>query len=118
MTNQVGEKIDPKLNSCREMNLVELMNILQFNISTYWSWGCKNLTVDNTKRCKFLRINVNGHHHKGHVYIFLNGGDMFDVFLTTTKGTIKDRTEEMGIFNDMLVTWIDNKIERIPEYVD
>jgi hypothetical protein len=60
---------------------------------------------------------VRGHHHKGHVYIFLNGLDLFDVYLTNSKGIIKDRTDEQGIYNDQLVEWIDEKIERIPDYV-
>ena len=35
-----------------------------------------------------LRFKVNGFNHKGHVYVGVNGLDLFDVYLTTTKGTI------------------------------
>ena len=114
--NQIGEKIDSKELSCREMYLPDLMEILQSNRPIYWSWDAHNFTVDKKENPRMFRMFVQGHHHKGYVYIFLNGSDLFDVFLTTTQGTIKDRTDEMGIYNDMLVEWIDDRIERIPEY--
>ena len=66
-----------------------------------------------TKGCRDL--NVQGHHHKGHVYIFVNGSDLFDVYLTTTQGTIKMKIE--GLYFDQLVEWIDEKVEKIPDYI-
>jgi hypothetical protein len=54
----------------------------------------------------------------GHVYIALNGMDLYDVYLTSNRGTIKQRTPEMGLYFDQLVEWIDDKVERIPEYKD
>jgi len=114
--NQVNEKIDTKSASCREMDASELMDLLRSSGAIMMSWGSHNYTVDKMKGTKMFRMNVQGHHHKGHVYIFLNGLDLFDVYLTTFQGTIKDRTDEMGLYFDQLVDWIDEKVERIPEY--
>jgi hypothetical protein len=106
-----GEKIDLAKIVCRELNVIELVRLLKQDISVYWSWGAHALrNIEN----KGLRMKVNGHHHKGHVYIVLNGMDLFDVYYTTTKGTIVD--SDIGIYFDMLVQAIDNRIERIPEY--
>jgi hypothetical protein len=116
--NQINEMIDVKEASCREMYIPDLMEIFNSQRMTYWSWGVDNTknTVDNVKRPKMYRMKVSGHHHKGHVYIFLNGMDLFDVYLTTLEGKIKDRTDEMGLYFDQLVEWIDDRVERIPEY--
>jgi hypothetical protein len=116
--NQINETIDTKTIGCREMDFDELMYILKSQIQKYWSWGAHNITVDKKKGMKVFRMNVQGHHHRGHVYITLNGMDLFDVYLTTTQGTIKQRTDEMGIYNDQLVDWIDERVERIPEYTN
>jgi hypothetical protein len=114
--NQVKEIIDTKSASCREMDFSELISLLKSDIPKYWSWGVHNICIDKKNGMKLFRMNVQGHHHKGHVYIFLNGMDLFDVYLTTTQGMIKDRTDEMGLYFDQLINWIDEKVERIPEY--
>lgn len=115
--NEIGEIINTKEASCREIYVPDLMMLLQDSGRIFMSWGPHNFTVDKKKGTQMFRMNVQGFHHKGHVYIFLNGLDLFDVYLTTTQGTIKDRTDEMGIYNDQLVDWIDEKVERIPDYV-
>ena len=115
--NKVKEVLDIEEGSCRDINIPELQSLLQRDINVYWSWGSRNPTVDNTNRPKMFRIRVSGHHHKGYVYIFLNGVDLFDVYLTNLKNVIKVRTDEMGIYFDDLVEWIDNRVERIPEYI-
>lgn len=111
------EKIDIKAASCREMDAKQLIGLLSYNRPRFDSWGSHNFVLDNMKRPKMFRMLVSGNHHKGHVYIFLNFLDLFDVYLTTTQGTIIDRTEEMGLYFDQLAEWIDRKVERIPEYV-
>lgn len=115
--NQVKEIINIEKAKCREMYIPELMSLLQSERNVWWSWGAHNFIVDNTKEPRMFRMLVQGHHHKGHVYIFLNGSDLFDVYLTTNRGTIKARTDEMGIYFDQLVEWIDDRVERIPEYM-
>lgn len=114
--NAIGEKINwqEKINSCRILEVKQLMNYLQANISKFWSWGASKFIVDNMKNSKMFRMFVRGHHHTGHVYIFLNGLDLFDVYIVTTKGTIKNIGE--GLYFDKLVDWIDRKIEYIPKY--
>lgn len=114
--NQIKEEINCKEASCREMNFDELISLLKSDIMKYWSWGVHNMKIDSAKRMRMFRMNVQGHHHKGHVYIFLNGLDLFDVYLTKTDGIIKSRSEETGLYFDQLVDWIDEKVERIPEY--
>jgi hypothetical protein len=115
--NNINEKINVQeiVKSCRSLNVQELMQLLKMNITIFWSWGSHAYTVDNKHDTRMFRMAVNGHHHKGHVYIFVNGMDLFDVYLTNLQGTIKDKFE--GLYFDQLVDWIDEKIERIPEYV-
>ena len=108
---KIGEKIVVKDIVCREVNPHELLQLLQVDVQVFWSWGAHAFV---NLYGKGLRMKVNGHHHKGHVYIVLNGMDLFDVYYTTTKGTIVDI--QIGLYFDMLVQAIDNKIERIKEY--
>ena len=115
--NQIGEKIQIDKLVCREIYLPELKNLLQSNIYVFFSWGCENITVDNENKIRMFRMTVNGYKHKGYVYIFLNGGDLFDVVLTTKKDIIVDKTDEMGLYFDQLVEWIDEKIEKQPDYI-
>jgi hypothetical protein len=118
--NQVGEKInfEAKAKECRTLNPQELMQLLRgsMGINVFFSWGASKFIVDNMKNPRMFRMNVQGHHHKGHVYIFVNGSDLFDVYLTSNQGTIKKFVEDL--YFDQLVEWIDDNIERIPEYED
>lgn len=115
--NQVGEKIniEEKVKSCRNLNPQELLVLLRQDMMVFWSWGTHALRVDNMKRPRMFRMMVNGHHHSGHVYIFLNGMDLFDVYLTSSQGKIKDIITDL--YFDQLVETIDNKVERISDYV-
>ena len=107
------------VKGCRDLNVQELMQLLKMDISIFWSWGAHNFTVDSTKRTRMFRMNVQGNHHKGHVYIFVNGMDLFDVYLTSTSGIIKHPEKDIikDLYFDQLVEVIDNRIERIPDYV-
>lgn len=77
------------------------------------SWGAQNFA---TPIKNVFRFNVNGHHHKGYVYIVVNGADLFDVYLTTFTNKKVDKLE--GLFFDELVNRIDERIEKIPEYFE
>lgn len=103
----IGEKIEVRKVVCRELNVNELMSLLRSNITVFWSWGSH--AYFNLMN-KGFRMAVNGRHHKGHVYIVLNGMDLFDVYYTTLKGTIKDI--QTDIYFDTLVECIDTKIEK------
>jgi hypothetical protein len=118
--NQIKEILNIKKASCREMYLPDLWYALKYNRNIYWSWGVneEKTITDKPDNPKMLRIKVSGHLHKGYVYIFLNGLDLFDVYLTNKEDVIKDRTPEMGIYVFDLENWIDEKIERIPEHKD
>jgi hypothetical protein len=115
--NKVGEVINFEKAGCRSFDAPELIRLLRSSGAIMMSWGAHNFIVDDIRNTKMFRMLVQGHHHKGYVYIFLNGLDLFDVYLTTTQGTIKARTGEMGIYFDQLVEWIDERVERIPAYV-
>lgn len=116
--NAIGEKINYEQirKSCRNLNPNELLQLLQGDIMKFWSWGVEKPTIDSKQDTRMLRFWVNGHHHKGYVYIFLNGADLFDVYLTNKDGKIVQKTPEMGLFFDQLVDWIDEKIEKISAY--
>lgn len=115
--NTVGEVINvPEITKgCRLLNVQELMQLLKYDVMKFYSWGSHAYTIDDKRNTRMFRMTVNGHHHKGHVYIFVNGFDLFDVYLTSNQGTIKLIGE--GLYFDMLTDWIDNRVERISDYV-
>lgn len=114
--NEIGTKIDAReiAKQSRNLDPKELMALLKQDISVFFSWGSHNFTIDNAKDCRMFRMNVQGHHHTGHVYIFVNGMDLFDVYYTSNRGTIKDVDKDL--YFDQLVEVIDNKIERVEAY--
>lgn len=79
----------------------------------YWSWGVsKQINLFN----KGLLLRVRGHHHDGYVLITLNWNDTYEVHLVKTNGKVVSSHED--IYCDMLQEFIDEKIERIEEYVN
>lgn len=105
-----SKKIDIKKihNASRNMDvnltwkLVTQTNPVKFS----WCWGT-HAPVRMTER--ILRFKVDGLLHKGHVYLCVNGLDLFDIYLTTTMGTIKHIIKDVYI--DVLVETIDNHVE-------
>ncbi len=103
----VGEKINiEELKKGRDLDCAEIMNFLQAHKQRFWCWGAhKFIKMTNSA----LRFNVSGLIHTGHVYIFINGADYFDIYLTSNQGTIK------AVFNDIdiesLFSVIDENIE-------
>ena len=112
--NNLNEIIDVKKAACRQFDVNELMSLLRANITMFWSWGAHAFTAD--KERTLFRMKVNGHHHKGHVYIFLSGSDLFDVYLTSVRGTIQKKIE--GLYFDQLAEWIDENVEKIAAYMN
>ena len=111
---KVGEKIDHNsfTKTHREFySMQELANVLRRN-QKVWSWGAHAWTKMNDYCLRFM---VQGHHHHGHVYLAVNGGDLFDVYLTSNRGKIKEIITD--IFIEDLVDVIDEKVERIDSYV-
>ena len=73
------------------------------------SWGAHAWTKFNDH---VLRFKVNAHRHKGHIYIAVNGKDLFDVWLTTTRGRI------LKAFNDIFIEDLINIIDKEIEYIE
>lgn len=109
----MAEKIDPLkiARSSRDMDVNRLVGFLYGHQSKFWSWGPHNFV--NIKN-RGLRFNVQGHHHTGHVYLFVNGADLFDAYLTSTHGTIKEKIGD--VYLEDLFDILDKKIEYIDIY--
>lgn len=107
------EKIDPLkiAKESRDMDAKEIVRFFYSHGPKFWSWGADKFTDINKRG---LRFTVNAHHHKGHVYLFVNGSDLFDIYLTTSHGNIKEKI--CDIYLDQLVDVIDKKIEWIDIY--
>jgi hypothetical protein len=99
--------------TCRYLDQEETMILLRMrpNLLRFWSWGVSK--VIPFLDCGLL-LRVNGHHHKGWVFITLNGLDLYDVHLLNCQFKLKESIKDIH-FDDLSVI-IDNKIERIPEY--
>ena len=95
----------------RELNAQELLDYFKAHGFRFMSWGANNfLNIKN----KALRFKVNGHHHKGYVYVACNGTDLMDFVLVSTHGNIKHIQSDLYI--DQLFDAIDKKVEFIEEY--
>ena len=103
-------KIEITKIGCREFDQLELVNAIRRSAKVM-SWGAHAWT--KYKKLA-LRFKVEGNHHKGHVYIALNFMDTFDIYFTTTRGTIQKKIE--GIYIDQLIDVIDKVVEYVPEY--
>jgi hypothetical protein len=112
--NSIGTMIDieAKAKHCREFSVVETKKQLYFfgKIKVF-SWGAHNWVNFQNKA---LRFTVQGRHFRGHVYIFLNGADLYDVYYCSNRGNIKMIDTDM--YFDQLTEIIDRKVEYVPEY--
>jgi len=111
MTQQeIVNKCFPLLE--REFNLGETIQVFNRNQPMYWSWGVsKKLNIAD----KGLLLKVSGNHHKGWVLISLGWNDTYSVHIISNKGVVLNEYKE--IYWDMLADVIDDRIERIPEYI-
>ena len=109
----MADKIDPLkiARSSRDLDAKWLLRFLYSHTFRFGSWGPHNF-VDIKNRG--FRFNVQGHHHKGHVYLFVNGADLFDIYLTSTHGNIKEKIGD--VYLDDLFDVLDKKIEYIDIY--
>lgn len=113
-TNEIGCTYDPFAAACREFDVNEIHRFIAGSgPSRAWSWGFTNPLV--IIKNKVYRFTVNGHHHRGYVYVTLGFSDTFTIHYTSNRGTIKKIAEEVYI--DELINRLDEDIERIPEYV-
>jgi hypothetical protein len=118
--NTINEKFDFDKAICRPMDAnVTLQQLRYGDVRKFLCWGLtKPLAL--TKRTQYgtetfaLRFFVSGMKFKGHIYIVLNGADLYDVYYCTTRGTIK--MKDTDIYADMLTDVIDERIERVEGY--
>ena len=96
----------------REFDTNQTLQVLTHNKPIYWTWGVSHLFNCNNKG---LLMKVNGHHHKQYVLITLGWDDTYNIHYLNRNLKEIDKTE--GIYFDQLVEVIDNRIERIGEYV-
>lgn len=97
--------------SVRTQDVNGTIKLLRRNINVYFSWGVQALTNYNNR---ILRFKVNARRHTGHIYITVNASDLYNVCLTTTRGTI---VKEMNdIYFEDLVQIIDTEIEYVKNY--
>jgi len=109
---EVGQTFDAKKAVCRDFDINENFNFIKRHGIVPMSWGLHAPKIIIKDKC--YRFAVNGHHHKGHVYIVLSFMDTFDIYLTTMKGTITKVL--IGIYIDQLVEIIDINVEKIADY--
>lgn len=95
----------------REFDPNETLKVLKHNPTIFWTWGVSKMANVEDKG---LLMKVNGHHHKGYVFITLAFDDTYSVHIISTHGNIK-QTFDMVYF-DVLTEIIDNRIEKIKDY--
>ena len=113
----LGEKIDTSKLGCRNFNVNVAISQLRINVRKFMCWGATAFQVsgvDRYKESKWFRFYVTGMKFTGHVYIELNGTDLYNIYYCTTHGTIKDIDSD--IYGDMICDVIDDKIEKQANY--
>ena len=115
--NKVGEKIEElEFKSGRRFSPETLISQLYAGgRSKVWSWGFHNpIASQDKKGCFALRFTVKGNLFRGHIYVVLNGLDLYDVYYCSNRGNIKMISEHL--YCDNITEVIDEKIEKIPSY--
>jgi len=103
-----------------EFNTKEIRQFIISHGFIYFSWGCSEMSYIDGQGfsegfSKGLLMKVNGHHHNGYVLIVLDYSDTFDLYYISNSGQVID--EKHMIYIDMLFDTIDERIEKIPEYI-
>lgn len=108
-TQSIGEIIEVNKIVCREFDLNEIWRFICHvnHRIIIWSWGIRLPVIMKKNQC--LRFRVNGKKHAGHVYIVLNGSDLFDVYYTTIHGKIQKVSTD--VYLDSLIDTLDIDIE-------
>ena len=112
----------PKTYRCRPMDPnVTIRQIKAMNLPGYWSWGVQpNIYVTRNKQDNFIDgmyLTVNGHHHKGRVWIFLAFDDTYTVVFTSRQNRyVPSKDVVTGVYAEDLFSIIDKRVEYIPDY--
>lgn len=99
------------LKDGRQINCEEALQLLRMYGPKFWSWGASKFT---NVQDYALRFKVQGHHHKGLVYMTVTYDDMYRIILTDTSNVIKEVLPDM--FFDDVFDAMDEKIEKISAY--
>jgi len=91
----------------------ETLTLLKRYGYKFLSWGSHDFY---NMKDKGLLFKVQGHHHKGWVLITLNWTDTYSIKLLKNNGEVTYSLDM--VYNDELFNILDEKIEKIPEYVD
>jgi hypothetical protein len=112
-SNKVGETLNLKKAVCREFDVNDIYKFIRSSgfIAMSWSLNSPMIAIKN----KALRFTVQGHHHKGYVYIVLGFLDLFDIYYTTNQDTIVKVATEVYI--EDFIERLDADIEKVAEYV-
>lgn len=87
-----------------------IMSIMKTQLIIVWSWGFHNPVAINNG----LRFKVQGFKFRGWVEVVYNeGSDLFDVSFFKSSKMVKSIE---GVYFDMLVSVIDNFVEKTPDY--
>jgi hypothetical protein len=113
MEHKIGEIFKPQDVEGRPFDINDLFGFMKAHSLYLMSWGFQKMTI--LKRETLFSFQVNGHHHKGLVYVYLDWSDTFTCIFTDKKHKIV-RVEEM-VYIDEFMDRLDSSIERIPEYV-
>jgi hypothetical protein len=99
-------QLDDIAKTLRTQNSEETLELLKANKVLLMCWGASNFS---TPVKNIFRFNVNGHKHKGFVYITVNASDWYDVYLTTFTNKLVQKLEDISF--DELSVKIDEAIE-------
>jgi hypothetical protein len=91
-----------------EFDVNETIKVLTHNKTIYFCWGVSKLyNCEN----KGLLLKVKGHHFKDYVLITLGWDDLYNVHYLNEELVEVEKIE--GVYFDMLVDIIDERIEKI-----
>lgn len=87
-----------------------IMSILKTQLMIVWSWGFHNpIAVENG-----LRFKVQGFKFRGVVeVVYDEGSDLFNITFIKRNKVVKSIN---GVFFDMIVSTIDNAVEKTSDY--
>lgn len=107
---KVGDIIDASAfeKTHREFDAMEEFINAMKPMRIVWSWGASSWTRMNPS---LLRFKVQGHHHKGHVYMAINHRDLFDIYLTSLRGKVKKTMLDVSL--DEFIDVIDREVELV-----
>ena len=111
MSNTEGAQVPSTKQTTMELAQY-IMSVLRTNVMVMFSWGFRNpIAIKNG-----LRFYVNGFKHQGWVeVVYDEGWDLFTVRLIKGGKLVKEIEQ---VYVDMLVSTIDNAVERTADYAN